>query len=116
MLEYSQRLAAGAQRYRGAWFIDRSEAFGSSLEGGSIALSATAKIDIGASADVVALDMSDVPYIASQQVLDQWIFASGVRVGSVWVRGKELVQSGRHIRREAITRRFHKVMADLVNS
>ncbi len=117
MLEYSQRLSLRARNVIAEPGSSTGQRlFGSSLEGGSIALGATARIDVGASADVVALDMSDVPYIASQQVLDQWIFASGVRVGSVWVRGKELVQSGRHIRREAITRRFHKVMADLVNS
>lgn len=116
-LEYSQRLARRARNV----IADSGRSTGQKLfevahESGAVALGAMASVKEGQSADLVSLDTSDVPYVSAPQVLDQWIFANGIRVGSVWVRGRKQVESGRHIRREAISRRFHQVMAELADS
>ncbi|MGG2473726.1 formimidoylglutamate deiminase, partial [Rhizobium sp. BR5] len=57
-----------------------------------------------------------VSYLPISQILDQWMFAGGVRVDSVWVRGKKQVQAGRHVHRREISDRFNEVMAELLDS
>ena len=63
----------------------------------------------------VSLDASH-PSLAGKQgdaILDAWIFANGAKVDCAWVRGKKLVEGGRHVRGEAIAKRFRKVMMEL---
>lgn len=117
MLEYSQRLSLRARNViADAGRSTGEKLFRQALEGGSRALASRHEIEEGKSADFVALDVSTVPYLPASQILDQWIFASGVQIDSVWVRGKKLVQSGRHLQRREISERFNKVMAELVES
>ena len=117
MLEYSQRLSLRARNViADAGGSTGEKLFRQGLEGGGRALASRNAIEEGESADFVALDISAVPYLPASQIIDQWIFASGVHVDTVWVRGKKLVQSGRHIHRREISDRFNKVMAELVDS
>lgn len=117
MLEYSQRLSLRARNViADAGRSTGEKLFRQGLEGGGRALASRNAIEEGESADFVALDISAVPYLPASQIIDQWIFVSGVHVDTVWVRGKKLVQSGRHIHRREISDRFNKVMAELVDS
>ncbi|WKL22521.1 formimidoylglutamate deiminase [Agrobacterium tumefaciens] len=117
MLEYSQRLSLRARNVIADPGRSTGEKlFRQGLNGGGRALASRNAIEEGESADFVALDISAVPYLPASQIIDQWIFVSGVHVDTVWVRGKKLVQSGRHIHRREISDRFNKVMAELVDS
>jgi formiminoglutamate deiminase len=117
MLEYSQRLSLRARNViADAGRSTGEKLFRQALEGGGRALASRNGIEQGKSADFVALDVTAVSYLPISQILDQWIFAGGVRIDSVWVRGKKLVQAGRHVHRHEISDRFNKVMAELVDS
>jgi formiminoglutamate deiminase len=117
MLEYSQRLSLRARNViADAGRSTGEKLFQQALEGGGRALASKNKIEAGKSADFVALDVSAVPHLPASQILDQWIFASSVHVDTAWVRGKKLVQAGRHVHRREISDRFNKVMAELVDS
>ncbi|KAA3501991.1 formimidoylglutamate deiminase [Rhizobium rhizogenes] len=116
-LEYSQRLSRRARNViADAEGSTGEKLFRQALEGGGRALASQNAIEKGKSADLVALDISAVSYLPARQILDQWMFAGGVRVDSVWVRGEKQVQAGQHIRRRAISDRFNKVMAELLDS
>jgi len=116
-LEYSQRLALRARNViappggsTGRMLFDRA------LIGGGVALNAPAGLAAGHFADIVALDVEAVPYLTHDQILDQWIFASGVAVDAVWALGRKQVENGRHVRREMIDRRFIAAMQDLLSA
>lgn len=113
-LEYSQRLALRARNViaepngsTGRQLYDRA------LAGGAAALAAATGLKPGKPADIVSLETSAVPYLATDQILDHWIFAGGVGVDSVWVAGRRQVEGGRHVRRAEISRRFLAAMQDL---
>ena len=116
-LEYSQRLALRARNV-----IAPPEGssgrllFETALSGGGTALNAPAGLAPGNSADIVSLDVRNVPYLSAEQVLDQWIFAGGIAVDSVWALGRKQVEAGRHVRREAISRRFVATMRELLTA
>lgn len=115
-LEYSQRLAARARNV----IADKGHSTGAKLfsgamAGGSAALSTKAGLAVGASADIVALDAGQALPTGPDQLLDQWIFADGVKIDSVWSRGKKVVADGAHIDRERISDRFRETMAALMN-
>jgi cytosine/adenosine deaminase-related metal-dependent hydrolase len=117
MLEYSQRLSLRARNViADAGRSTGEKLFQQALEGGGRALASKNTIEAGKSADFVALDVSAVPHLPASQILDQWMFASSVHVDTAWVRGKKLVQAGRHVHRREISDRFNKVMAELVDS
>ncbi|UVK37466.1 formimidoylglutamate deiminase [Mesorhizobium sp. AR10] len=116
-LEYSQRLAHRARNVLAVAGGSTGRAlFDAALEGGSAALGAgPSQIAVGDSADFVSLD-SNHPSLAGKTgdaVLDAWIFANGTRVDCVWVHGQKLVSGARHARRDAIAKRFRKVMTAL---
>ncbi|CUX54245.1 MULTISPECIES: formimidoylglutamate deiminase [Agrobacterium] len=116
-LEYSQRLSLRARNViADAGCSTGEKLFLQALQGGGRALASRNGVKKGKSADFVALDVSAVSYLPISQILDQWIFAGGIAVDSVWVRGKKLVQAGRHIHRHEISGRFNKVMAELLDS
>ena len=116
-LEYSQRLSLRARNViADAGCSSGEKLFLQALEGGGRALASPNGVEKGKSADFVALDVSAVSYLPTSQILDQWIFAGGIAVDSVWVRGKKLVQAGQHIHRREISGRFNKVMAELLDS
>jgi cytosine/adenosine deaminase-related metal-dependent hydrolase len=73
-----------------------------------------AAIAEGQPADMLSLNVEAVPYLQEDEILDQWIFADGVTVDNVWVRGRRQVASGRHRRHVEISRRFVATMRALL--
>lgn len=116
-LEYSQRLARRARNViaepNGS---TGRHLFNQALVGGAAALGTQAGLSVGNPADIIALDTTALPYLSEDQLLDHWIFAGGVKVDSVWVRGRKQVTGGRHIRRAEIERRFVKTMQALMSA
>ncbi len=114
-LEYSQRLGLHARNVIAAGGGSTGRRlFEGALSGGGAALSCRPELVAGAAADFVSLDGSAVPYLDGDRLLDSWIFASGVSVDCVWARGRKVVSGGRHVSREAIARRFHATMRQLL--
>ena len=116
-LEYSQRLFHRARNVLAApGQSNGRNLFDRALAGGSLALGAgSAGLAEGAAADFVSLDAGH-PSLAGKggdAVLDAWIFANGAAVDGVWVRGRKVVESGRHLGREAIAERYRAVMMEL---
>ena len=107
LLEYGQRLfrrarnvtAPGPGRSTGRALFDGAST------GGAQALGTVAGIEVGHSADLVALG-ADHPEDAA---LDHVIFAQG-RISDVWCQGKKRVSSGRHIARDAVSARYQAVL------
>ena len=116
-LEYSQRLLRQARNVLARPGQSNGRAlFDAAVTGGSIALGAgVGGLAAGAPADFVSLDAAH-PSLSGKTgdaILDAWIFANGTRVDRVWVRGKKLVEGGRHKRGDAIAKRFRKAMMEL---
>ncbi len=117
LLEYSQRLTHRARNVvkRGSQSTGRA-IMEYALAGGAQALAGTGRIEQGGSADFVSLDPRH-PALYSRDhdaLLDAWIFASaGNPVDCVWVAGKKVVESGRHLAAAPIRDRFRTVMKDL---
>lgn len=67
------------------------------------------RIEIGAQADLVALDDQhySIAGLSGDTVLDSWIFAcdDGI-VSDVWASGRHMVRNGQHIRRDVISNKF----------
>lgn len=114
-LEYSQRLALKARNVVAVPDGSTARAlFDHALSGSGAALKAPAGLALGHHADIVSLDISAVPYLSGDQILDQWMFASGVAVDCVWTRGAKQVEGGRHAKRQAISERFRAAMSELI--
>lgn len=114
-LEYSQRL--GLKKRNVLAQPEGSTGrrlFETALSGGGMALNAGVGLAQGNYADIVSLDVEHVPYLAANQILDHWIFAGGIAVDCVWALGRKQVEGGRHVRRDAIGRRFRTVMQELL--
>lgn len=114
-LEYSQRLGL---RIRNA-MTDPNRSTGralfeEALTGGAQALQAHAGIVEGAPADLVSLRRGDASYLVGDQIFDNWIFGQDVSLDCVWTQGVKRVSGGRHLQREAISRRFAKAMQALL--
>lgn len=106
-LEYAQRLATRSRNviaHPGRSTGDRL--FDEALRGGARSIGGGGHLAAGRDADFVALDVSAVPYLPVEAVLDQWIFGGGVGVDAVWVRGQMRVRNGRHVDRERIFTHF----------
>lgn len=117
VLEYSQRLTRRARNV----IADPGGSTGRKLFdgvriGGNAALQSSTGLEVGGDADIVALDVSAAAHVEGDQLLDHWIFAGGITVDAVWAGGRKRVEGGRHLHREAITRRFRTVMTDLLGS
>ncbi len=114
-LEYSQRLALRARNVIAAPGGSTARMLlDGALAGGGAALKAPAGLAVGNHADIVSLDVSAVPYLSGDRLLDHWTFAGGVKVDGVWALGQKRVEGGRHRKREAISARFRKAMAELI--
>ncbi|ANK94504.1 MULTISPECIES: formimidoylglutamate deiminase [Rhizobium] len=114
-LEYSQRLALRARNVIAAPGGSTAlSLFNQALAGGAAALKAPAGLVEGHHADLVSLDMSAVPYLSGDQILDHWLFAGGISVDCVWACGRKQVEGGRHRKRDAIDRRFLAAMGELL--
>jgi formiminoglutamate deiminase len=113
-LEYSERLAHRARNV-----IARPNAstgrrlFDAAVAGGAKALGGKAGLSTGNPADFISLKPRDVDF-NDDRLLDRWIFAHGADIDCVWVRGVKRVSGGRHSERERVTRRFQRVMTELV--
>ncbi len=117
-LEYSQRLRDKARNVMvGAGGSTGRALFDQALKGGAQALGAAPSgIRIGASADMLSLDM-DNPGLTGKiadQALDAWIFAAHRAVDCVWVRGRKQVECGRHRHRDRIASRFGQAITQLM--
>ncbi|MDH4438930.1 MAG: formimidoylglutamate deiminase [Rhizobium sp.] len=116
-LEYSQRLARRARNVIAAPNgATGRQLFDQALVGGAAALSAQSGLSVGNAADLVSLDTTALPYLSGDQLLDHWIFAGGLAIDSVWVRGRRQVAGGRHLRRAEIESRFVKTMQALMSA
>jgi formiminoglutamate deiminase len=116
-LEYSQRLHRQARNVLAKPGQSNGRAlFEAAVAGGSAALGVAGDgIAAEAAADFVALDPSGVTLAGKRgdAVLDAWIFAAATRPDRVWVRGRLLVENGRHVARDAIAGRFREAMLQL---
>ena len=118
LLEYGQRLRLRARNVMGAPGISTGRAlFEGALKGGAQALQASVGLEVGVSADFVTLkpQHADWPMPEGDAILDPLIFAPGsLPVDCVMVRGRALVEGGRHIARAAIARRYVATMRKLL--
>lgn len=74
------------------------------------------RIEVGALADLMALDGSAVDLVGRKgdTILDTYIFAGDDRmVRDVWSAGRHVVTDGHHIAHDTITDRYRKVMEQL---
>ncbi|MBR9837236.1 MAG: formimidoylglutamate deiminase [Rhodobacteraceae bacterium] len=112
LLEYGQRLTARARNVLATEEGSTgTQLFRQALAGGAQALGAPApEIAEGAVADLVALHDPLALGTGGAETLDRWIFGPEVAVSDVWVRGRHLVQDGRHVAREAVAARFAKAV------
>ena len=115
MLEYSQRLLRRSRNV----VADPGQSTGlnlyrQALSGGAQALGTTSGIEAGKPADLLALDLSPVSYLSAEKVLDHFVFARGIGIDCVWVRGMKQVEGGRHCKRDMIAERFTTVMTALL--
>lgn len=114
-LEYSQRL-----RDRGRAMLASDTAstgrrlFDGMVKGGAQAAGRhSGVIAPGQWADLLALDMSavDLEGRRGDTLLDSFIFAGDDRmISDLWSAGRHVVQSGRHVHRDAITSRYRQTM------
>lgn len=117
-LEYSQRLRDNS---RAALATEQKSTarriYDAAAKGGAQAAGRDAgRIEVGALADLMALDGSAVDLIGrtGDTILDTYIFAGDDRmVRDVWSAGRHVVTEGRHIAHDAITSRYRKVMEQL---
>jgi formiminoglutamate deiminase len=119
-LEYAQRLAA---RSRNLLAPAQGDSVGAALfratrAGGAQALAADPRgLEVGASADIVALDVGHPSLIERRgdAILDGWVFSGGRdAVEAVWRAGEPWVQNGRHRRRGEIAARYRVTLRRLL--
>jgi formimidoylglutamate deiminase len=120
-LEYSQRLRDVARNVMvvGEGSVGETLYMGAA-KGGAQALGRDAgEIAVGAFADLVAID-STAPALCAlrqDQLLDGLVFAAKDSVVTdVWSAGRHMVQSGRHIKRDAVTAAYRLAMQSLMAS
>jgi len=112
MLEVSQRLrdrqrvvlSDEATPSNGRFLYERAASGGAQAIGRN-----SGRIEIGALADLVALDDThhSIASLTDDTVLDTWIFACGDElVSDVWSAGRHKVKRGIHINRDKISSRF----------
>lgn len=117
-LEYSQRLKHRLRNLLavGAGSTGRSQTDSARIGGAHALGLAPERIEAGNPADLVALDLRHPSAAArgGDSLLDAWVFA-GQRdlVAAVWRRGRQVVVGGRHVERDAITRRFNAAVETL---
>ncbi len=116
LLEYGQRLALRRRGVLGSG----AELFRGAQAGGARALGeACTGLEVGASADIVALAAGHPALVGKQggALLDGWIFAArGGAVDTVWRRGVKVVEAGRHVRGEVIAARYRATLARVLTA
>ena len=120
ILEYSQRLGMKA---RAVLADERSVGrviFEGIVKGGAQAGGRNSgAIQVGKWADLVALDCSGPDMVGRKgdRLLDTFAFAGDDRmVQHLWSAGRHIVQDGRHVARDAVGKRFGRVMARLAEA
>ncbi len=117
-LEYSQRLRDNSR----AVFANTAKSTGRRLyeevaRGGALAAGRDAgRIEVGALADLLALDAAAVNLIGrtGDTILDTYIFAGDDRmVRDVWSAGRHMVKNGQHVAHDALTNNYRQVMKQL---
>jgi formimidoylglutamate deiminase len=119
-LEYTQRLthrrrnvlAHGGAHSTGRRLLDAAIAGGAQALGES-----RSGLKLGAEADIVSLNTTHDALMSRRgdALLDSWIFAARSSViDCVWRHGRKVVSGGRHVRRDAITKRYRRVLAELL--
>jgi formimidoylglutamate deiminase len=119
-LEYAQRLESRSRNV----LAPREGAsvgaalFDAALAGGAQALGVRqAGLEVGASADIVALDPAHPSLIERRgdAILDAWVFSAGREaVDSVWRAGEQVVAGGRHRQAAPIAARYRKTLKRLL--
>jgi formimidoylglutamate deiminase len=116
LLEYTQRLKARGRNVlaSGPHLSTGRTLFEASYRAGSRALGVPGGgLATGLPADIVTLAPDHPAIIARSDdaIIDSWVFAarSGA-IESVWVRGRKVVDGGRHLARETFERRFRTVL------
>jgi formimidoylglutamate deiminase len=119
LLEYGQRLHQRQRNVlaRGSGHTSGRYLFDQTLAGGALALGVECSITPGASADLVELEISH-PALLHRQLdhwLDGWLFSARAgAVRTVWRRGEQVVEGGRHRDRPRIERAYaaalHRVL------
>jgi formiminoglutamate deiminase len=114
-LEYAQRLGNQQRNVLASGPGSTGRAlFDAAIRGGGQALGTPdPAIAVGAPADIVTLDASQLPGTAGDRILDAWIFAGLATVADVWVRGRHIVKHGCHIHREHIASVYQRVLCEL---
>lgn len=121
LLEYGQRLAHRGRNLlaQGPGRSTGADLFGAVLAGGAQALGARAGagLCVGAAFDAISLNLAhpSLAHRSGDALLDGLIFAAGRSgIDRVWRRGKQVVSSGRHVRRDAIAARYAGVLGRLL--
>jgi formimidoylglutamate deiminase len=115
-LEYGHRIARRSRNTL-AEGPDRSTGgrlYRDALVGGAQAVGEVGPaLEVGAVADIVALDPNHASMIArsGDACIDSWVFAGGRgAVDAVWRRGRRVVEGGRHIKRDEIVTRYRATL------
>jgi formiminoglutamate deiminase len=117
LLEYGQRLRDRARNRLAAGRSCARAMLDGALAGGAQAAGVdTARIAVGARADLVALDPGHPSLVArdGDAWLDGWVFCAGrAAVREVWVSGQRQVSGGRHRRRGPVADAFRDALRRL---
>lgn len=120
LLEYGQRLDGQVRNVAASTAIPSTGRFlfERAVTGGAQALGIKAGLDVGCTADIMALDADHAALAgrAGDTLLDSYVFAgSGGIIADVWRGGRKFVSNGRHLHREAIITRYRKVLEKLLS-
>ncbi|QRM28052.1 formimidoylglutamate deiminase [Microvirga sp. VF16] len=120
LFEYSQRLKHRARNVlaeREGQSTGRS-LYDKALSGGAQALGRRiGAIAAGYRADLVVLDAAhpDLSAVSGDRWIDSYVFVTGTAaIDTVFVAGKPVVRSGRHLHREAIRTRYERALARIL--
>ncbi len=89
---------------------------GQALAGGALACGGVRGLQVGAPADFIVIDSAraELTGVQAASLVDAWVFAP--RPGllrEAWVGGTQVVRDGRHVAREALSRRYRSAIAQL---
>lgn len=117
-LEHSQRLRDGSRAALATAAASTGRRlFDAICAGGAQAAGRTSgRIEAGLWADLVALDTdhADLEGRHGDTLLDAWIFAGSDRmISDTWSAGRHLVQAGRHLDHDTITRAYRQALRRL---
>lgn len=117
LLEYGQRLLHRKRNLLAGGEGSTGEALlRASLSGGAQALGAPPpKIEIGAPADLVALEDTATLPPSYPHGIDRWIFGRDVAVTSLWAAGTQVVRSGQHIHRARVEENYRQALREVLN-